>query len=230
MQSDASKTFSKIFAALTDLRRLEVLKALRSGPLTVGRIIERLGGGIPDASMRRCLVKLEDAGLVYRSRSNLGDVWCLKKEAFLAATSCLAQFTDPNSTADAEHPSYAFAGRASRILENKRLLFSENRQKLLIAILEGPADVASLHVRFERKISKRSIFEALSAFESEGLVVSRKVSLKRKAGASLALEFTATDFAREVVDYMQAKVRRAAECNPAARCRALPPGNPSSLN
>jgi len=57
---------AKLFRGLGDLSRLNVLSALRDGPLSVGDIVGRTGLTQPNASMHlRCLA---DCGLVTKER------------------------------------------------------------------------------------------------------------------------------------------------------------------
>jgi len=57
---------AKLFRGLGDLSRLNVLSALRNGPLSVGDIVSRTGLTQPNASMHlRCLA---DCGLVTKER------------------------------------------------------------------------------------------------------------------------------------------------------------------
>lgn len=53
---NALEVKAKLFRGLADLSRLSILEALRKGPLTVSRIVERTGLSQPNASMHlNCL-------------------------------------------------------------------------------------------------------------------------------------------------------------------------------
>jgi len=187
---------NNFLTALLDKPCFETLIALKEGASTIAQVRSRLRGEIDANVIGQRLTKLERVGLVARFRPGSADAWFLNREGLSRAITCLSELLSgipPNTDA------HEFRVRVAKAFGGYKIYPTPNRLRILEALAVSSESAEQLVEHLTPKTTRRSVDEALWAFERAGVVSSKKVGPPRGRRGAITVVFSLTPLGLEMV-------------------------------